>query len=90
MRRFIKRYDIIQPMKKTEKKESAIEKLAIMVKEGFDKTATREDFKELKGDIVRLETKIDDIESKLVGAHDRRIEKLEDRMIQVRTVLKMK
>ena len=82
-------------MKGQKKKESEIEKLAIMVKEGFDKTSA--DISELKGDIAKLdakivsvETKVDNIETKLVGSHERRLERLEDRMIQVRTTLKMK
>ena len=77
-------------MNKNIKKLSDIDQLAIMVKEGFDKTATKEDFNELKSDISRLETKIDNIENKIIAGHERRIERLEDRMLQVRTVLKVK
>ena len=63
----------------------SLDNLARMVKEGFDKTATKEDISAVKGevssvreDIGRLETQLDRIEKLILQNHEERRKRIED------------
>jgi cob(I)alamin adenosyltransferase len=74
------------------KKKMTIEDLAVMVQGGFD---------EVNGKIINIRDEMDQgfkevnqrldrIENILIAGHDRRIERLEDNMREVKTALKIK
>ena len=60
---------------------STIDSLAIMTKEGFD---------DVHGELKEINTRLDRIENILIAGHDRRIERLEDGMLQIKTALSLK
>lgn len=79
------------------KKIMDTEGLAVMVQHGFEEMSSKfEDinlkFEDVasKLDIKRIEDRLDRIENILLIAHDRRIEKLEDRYRLIATKLKIK
>ena len=64
---------------------NSIDNLARMVKEGFDKTATKEDVSavgdevsSVREDIGRLETRLDRIEQLILQNHEERLKRIED------------
>jgi len=62
-----------------------------MVQKGFEETATKQDLKnEIEGLRSEMNKRFDRIENILLEEHRRRIEKLEDRMQEVRDALAMK
>jgi BMFP domain-containing protein YqiC len=70
---------------------TTIEDLARMINEGFTATATKEDLKEVKGDMKamegRLTTRLDRIEHILLEEQRRKIENLETRMKKLEDAL---
>ncbi|MEK7477795.1 MAG: hypothetical protein AAB645_00295 [Patescibacteria group bacterium] len=76
------------------KKKVTIEDLAMMVKNGFDHTASKEELGEFRQEanerFKKVDTQLGRIENILFAAHDRRIDNLEDRVRQVLTALKIK
>ena len=68
-----------------------IDQLARMVQKGFEETATKQDLKnEIEGLRSEMNKRFDRIENILLEEHRRRIEKLEDRMQEVRDALALK
>ena len=68
-----------------------IDQLARMVQKGFEETATKQDLKnEIEGLRSEMNKRFDRIENILLEEHRRRIEKLEDKMQEVRDALAMK
>jgi hypothetical protein len=73
------------------KKKMTIEDLAVMVQGGFSEV--NEKFTEVHDKIDRgfkeVNQRLDRIENILIAGHDRRIEKLEDGMREIKTALKI-
>ena len=73
------------------KEEMTMEKLAIMVKNGFDVTATKEEMRGGFGVMDKrfneVEKRLDRIENLLIRDHSNKIERLEDSMRIVKTKL---
>ena len=59
-------------------KETTNDALARMVKEGFDQTATKEQFHTIEKRLGQVDTRLDRIENLLLQDHLNRIERLED------------
>ncbi len=57
---------------------NSIDNLARMVKEGFDKTATKEDVSAVRDDIGRVEDRLDRIEKLILQNHEERLKRIED------------
>jgi hypothetical protein len=64
--------------------EKAIDKLAIMINEGFKTTATKEDIKELR---TEMQAGVNRIENLLLEEQRRKIENLEARMKRLEDAL---
>ncbi len=68
-----------------------LEKLAIMIKTGFDGTATKQEvtagFEGVDKKFGELEYRLDRIENLIIRGQENRIEKLEDNMRLVKTKL---
>lgn len=71
-----------------------LDKLAVIVKNGFDATATKQEMREGFGSVNKridgIDTRLDRIENLLIRAHENRIERLEDGMRLVKTQLGIK
>lgn len=77
-------------MKKNLKKiktEITTNELAVMIKNGFDQTATKEDFKYLEKRIDGIDIRLDRIENLLITSIYNRLDRLEDKMLKVETVI---
>jgi hypothetical protein len=57
--------------------ENAVDKLALMINEGFESTATKDDLTALEG---KLTTRLDRIENLLLAKQEQRLNELEARM----------
>ncbi len=64
--------------------ENAVEKLALMINEGFQTTATKDDLTAVEG---RLTTRLDRIEHLLLAEQKREIEDLKQRMKRLEDAL---
>jgi hypothetical protein len=64
--------------------ENAIDKLALMINEGFQTTASKEDMKAMEG---RLTTRLDRIEHLLLAKQEQRLNELEARMKRLEDAL---
>jgi hypothetical protein len=64
--------------------ENAVDKLALMINEGFKATASKEDITAVQADMQamedRLTTRLDRIEHLLLAKHEQRLNDLETRM----------
>ncbi len=81
------------------KKETTIDDLAIMVKHGFDGVEKKFDgvdkefknidkqFTEVYKRFDNIETRLNRIEKGLIANHERRIEKLEDEIVDIKGLL---
>ncbi|GEM_PF-1080618 len=86
-------------MKKGKKKETTIEDLAIMTQNGFSEVYKRfnevderfnevdERFNQVDERFNKVEERLDRIENILIARHDREIELLRDRILQIETKL---
>jgi len=68
-------------------KSTTIDELARMIKKGFDDTAKKADVG-LRFD--KIENRLDRIEKLLIEDHQKRIEKLEDEMKELKAALALK
>ena len=77
-----------------ENKEITIEDLARMIQEGFRETAKKEEvntqFKEVNVRFDKIENRFEKIEKLLLAEHQRRIEKLETEVKELRELLAVK
>ena len=64
--------------------ENAVDKLALMINEGFKSTATKDDLTALEG---KLTTRLDRIENLLLAEQKREIEDLKKRMKRLEDAL---
>jgi hypothetical protein len=64
--------------------EHAIDKLALMINEGFKTTASKEDMTAMEG---RLTTRLDKIENLLLAKQEQRLNDLETRMKKLEDAL---
>jgi hypothetical protein len=64
--------------------EKAIDKLALMINEGFKSTATKDDLTALEG---KLTTRLDRIEHLLMAKQEQRLNELEARMKKLEDAL---
>jgi len=75
------------------KKNITIDDLAVMVQKGFDGTATKKDIMDLRTEMnirfQRVDERFDKIEKLILQDHNRRIEKLEDQLKEVKETLAM-
>ncbi|HSE56992.1 MAG TPA: hypothetical protein VLB02_02825 [Candidatus Paceibacterota bacterium] len=65
------------------KKEMTIDDLAIMVAQGFEQTATKDDIRRLEQQDTEIVKRLDDIDyrlGKIEANHERRIDLLEDKI----------
>lgn len=71
------------------KKGITIDGLARMVQKGFEETAKHIDvrFEHVEKRLNEIEIRLDRIENILIAAHENRIERLEDKMRQLETLL---
>ncbi len=71
--------------------EKGFENMAIMVQRGFEETASKSDLEavrlELKSGIGEVKIRLDRIENILLRDHNNRIERLEDKLMQVEVIL---
>ena len=71
--------------------DKKIDGLAAMVNRGFEETATKAELEdvrvELKGEMSEVKMRLDRIENILLRDHNNRIERLEDKLLQVEVIL---
>src|SRR3989338_6863257 len=71
--------------------DEKIDGLAAMVSRGFEETATKAELEdvrvELKGEMSEVKMRLDRIENILLRDHNNRIERLEDKLLQVEVIL---
>ena len=83
-----------------DKKVTTIDDLARMVQKGFENTASAQELGDFRAEantrferidtrFNKVETRLDNMENRFIGAHENRIERLEDDMRQVKTALKI-
>lgn len=77
-----------------EEKNITTENLAVMIKKGFDKTATKAEMKQEFIGVNRhfdwIEKRLDKIENLLLSKHERRIEQLEFSVQEIKDLLAVK
>ncbi|MBI3075207.1 MAG: hypothetical protein HYY92_03295 [Parcubacteria group bacterium] len=71
--------------------DARFDELAAMTARGFEETATKSELEEvrleLKGEIGEVKMRLDRMENILLRDHDNRIERLEDKLLQVEVIL---
>ena len=77
-------------MIKAKVEKMTIEKLAIMVANGFEKTATKEEILMLDKRISTLETSVSKLDFKVASGHDSRFERIEDSLRQLKVHTKFR
>lgn len=72
---------------KKKSKNITTNELAIMIKNGFDQTATKEDFQDLEKRIDNVDTRLDRIENILISSINNHLDRPEDKMLKVEATI---
>ena len=71
------------------KKNITIDELAVMVQKGFDDVATKSDIKNIDKRFDAMDKRFDKIENVVLASHQKRIEKLEAEIKDLRELFAM-